>query len=79
MMIEVKYFGILAEASECEHETFDMDSGNLSALLQVLHLKYGLDNYSFQVAVNRRIITQPEVYELKESDEIALLPAFAGG
>jgi len=78
-MVKVKYFGILAEAVNQAEEKVSFDSGNLGELVAQLKEKYSLETYDFQIAVNRKIISDLSVFKVKDSDEIAFLPAFAGG
>jgi molybdopterin converting factor small subunit len=78
-MTKVKYFGILAETVNQGEEEVSFDSGNLGELVAQLKVKHSLEAYDFQIAVNRKIISDLSVFSVKDSDEIAFLPAFAGG
>lgn len=78
-MFKVKYFGILAEAVNQAEEEVSFDSGNLGELVAQLKEKHSLEAYDFQIAVNRKIISDLSVFQVEDSDEIAFLPAFAGG
>ncbi|WP_075348718.1 MoaD/ThiS family protein [Algoriphagus marinus] len=78
-MIKVHYFGIIAEAAKSEGETISSPGITLKSLIGDLTEKYQLDSYEFQIAVNRKIVKEMDGLELKDGDEIALLPAFSGG
>jgi molybdopterin converting factor small subunit len=78
-MAKVKYFGILAENVDQAQEEVKVDSENLEELVAQLKEKHSLEAYDFQIAVNRKIILDLSVFKVRDSDEIAFLPAFAGG
>lgn len=78
MNINVKYFGIIAETVGKSEEVLDLEE-KLSAqeLKNWLVQKYSIaDSEAIQLAVNQNLDTQ---VELKEGDEVAFLPPFAGG
>jgi len=79
-MIEVKYFGAVAEKTKCEFEklTFSEEL-SLQKLLQDLNEKYEFESLTFSVAVNQKIVSKSVDYTLQTSDIVALLPPFAGG
>lgn len=78
-MIEVKYFGAVAEKANCFTEKIPSGNLSLEQLLNDLDIKYQLNTLSFSVAVNQKIVPKEIVYKLKSNDVIALLPPFAGG
>lgn len=78
-MIAVKYFGAIADKTKSQGEEFYFSDIPLSDLLSALKQKYELDQLSFSVAVNQRIVQDIADYRLKSNDIIALLPPFAGG
>ena len=78
-MITVKYFGAIAEQTKRNEEEFSFSKNSLSVLLSDLTLKYALNELSFSVAVNQKMVQNPADYSLKSNDVIALLPPFAGG
>lgn len=78
-MILVKYFGAIAERTKSQGEEFSFSDLPLSDLLLVLEQKYQLDQLSFSVAVNQKMLQDATDYRLKSNDIIALLPPFAGG
>lgn len=77
MILTIKYFGLLAEVTQCDEEQFDFSGSNVSELREALYQKYEmLTLKDFQVAQNQ-ILVSNEV-EITAT-EIALLPPFAGG
>lgn len=60
-------------------ESLDMVTcGDVGEVRGLLLAKYpGLQTASFQVSVNRQIVT--DEFPVNENDELALLPPFAGG
>lgn len=78
-MIEIKYFGAVAEKTKCEFEKVTFSEVSLQQLLQDLEIKYQFDSLSFSVAVNQKIVSKTTDYKLQTSDVVALLPPFAGG
>lgn len=77
MKLKVKYFGILAEYTNCEADQIEFNKTTVSELIDdlcVLHPK--LKAMDFQVAINNKITAkEAEVTE----GEIAMLPPFSGG
>lgn len=78
-MITVNYFGNIAEAAQSSSETLDQKSMSLAELLNLLDSKYSIAKFPFQVAVNRKIVSKQQALNISDSDEVALLPPFAGG
>lgn len=78
-MITVNYFGNIAEAAQSSSETLDHNSMSLTDLLDLLDSKYAIAQFPFQVAVNRKIVSKQQALNISDSDEVALLPPFAGG
>ncbi|WP_343588071.1 MoaD/ThiS family protein [Flavobacterium sp.] len=79
-MIEVKYFGAVAEKTKCEFEKLSFSEElSLQRLLQNLSQKYEFESLTFSVAINQKIVSKEVDYTLKTSDIVALLPPFAGG
>lgn len=77
MNVTVKYFGLLAELTQCTEEQLDFSGTTIKELLEKLNSKYpDLKEKEFQIAQNNTITND----ETKiSSTEIALLPPFAGG
>lgn len=78
MKLDVKYFGMIAEwvgTSENELEFSGTSVADLRNHLENNHSE--LKGISYQVAVNHTI--SGVELTLKEQDEVAVLPPFAGG
>lgn len=77
MKIIVKLFGLVAEAAgSSSAELTDVADSN--SLIKKLNNDYPkLNNCQYSFAVNKIIAT--ENINLKDGDEVALLPPFAGG
>ena len=78
-MIKVKYFGMIAEATSRQEEKINVTNEKLSTILKRLIEKYNLKPYTLNVAVNKHLISKTEEVIVKDNDEIAILPPFAGG
>lgn len=78
MKVNVKYFGMIAEATGRGEEVIEISEGIRARDLKSLQVhQYGIqDPDSIQLAVNQEL--NKEV-ELKDGDEVAFLPPFAGG
>ena len=77
MIITIKYFGLLAEVTNCAEETIDFSGSHISELLDELYTKYSsLKNKDFQVAQNQELAPFETAILSKE---IVLLPPFSGG
>ena len=78
MKVTVKYFGLVAEAADKSEEVIEFN-GELTASELKEQCLYGLsiaDKDSVQIAVNQNL---DDKTTLKDGDEVALLPPFAGG
>jgi sulfur-carrier protein len=78
-MIAVKYFGAIAEKTNCLEEIFSESEMGLDNLLQKVEQKYQLSSLQFSVAINQKMIQNKEQLILKNNDVVAFLPPFAGG
>ena len=77
MKLTIKYFGLLAEITQCNEEQFEFFGTDVSALKEALYTKYILLNgKDFQVAQGQVLVNNDTLINEKE---IALLPPFAGG
>lgn len=77
MQLNIKYFGLIAETTQCREETLEFLGATIGELLEFLYSKYPeLKNKDFQIAQNREIVSGDNKIE---SGEIALLPPFSGG
>ena len=79
MKIEIKYFGLLAEAVGKGKELLDIEPNcTVQQLQELVGERYPkLQQKSFQIAVNQHLAEGTAL--LSEGDEVALLPPFAGG
>lgn len=79
MKIEIKYFGKIAEATNCTNEYIELNEGtNLNDLKVILTEQYPkVKDIDFKIAYNEVLATNN--INLKDGDIIALLPPFAGG
>ena len=78
MKVTIKYFGLVAEAAEKSEEVLELN-GTLAALELKEQCLNGLaiaDKDSVQIAINQNL---DDTITLKDGDEVALLPPFAGG
>ena len=78
-MITVKYFGEIAEAINCNEEQVSTKSDNLSELIEHLNDKYNLERFPMIIALNQNLIDMSNDITIKNNDELAILPPFAGG
>ena len=77
MKIKVLYFGVLAEVA---HKSFGVYENVVSfddLKLRLFDETPELQNYNFRFSLNNKFVSGSP--ELKENDEVALLPPFAGG
>lgn len=78
MKVTIKYFGMIAESAGKQEEILDLPEDFSAENLKDQQVeKYGLkDPEAVQLAVNQQL---NQDIKLKEGDEIAFLPPFAGG
>lgn len=79
MTLTIKYFGLLAEKTGKKEEVIKLDDKvfDVQALKNLCFSKYAIQNMdSVQVAVNQSI---QQSGQLKNGDEVAFLPPYAGG
>lgn len=79
MLVNLLYFGLIAEAINCNKECITTnENSSVSDLKNTLLNKYKvLKKIDFQIAVNQQIVSKETL--IKPNSEIALLPPFAGG
>lgn len=77
MKLNLKYFGLISEITNCSEENLSFSGTTVSDLKEQLFQKYkGLENQNFQIAQNNELAeNETEITGI----EIALLPPFAGG
>ncbi|MGB3775868.1 MAG: MoaD/ThiS family protein [Leeuwenhoekiella sp.] len=78
-MPTIKYFGEIAEKTGVSSENFNVEEHSIAAIVDKLQKKYDFKEGEFKIAVNHTLVEQHSAIEIQESDEIALLSAFAGG
>ena len=78
MKVTLKYFGVIAESAGKSEEVLELEQGLSLRELKDQQIKtYQIqDAASVQIAVNQNLDNE---VELKEGDEVAFLPPFAGG
>jgi len=78
MKVTIKYFGMIAETAGKSEEILDLNHGiSVQDLKDLQVQKYKIaDPEAVQIAVNQDLNSNSE---LKEGDEVAFLPPFAGG
>ena len=77
MQLQIKYFGLIAEITDCDKETIEFSKTLVSELLEELYVKYpSLKQKDFKVAQNHEIVSNSSEIT---NPEIALLPPFSGG
>lgn len=79
MIIELKYFGRIAEITGLDEESLECElSLSVKALEGKLIRRWSaLEKESFKIAVNQQLVNTD--FEIKTSCEVAVLPPFAGG
>ncbi|TBW27153.1 MoaD/ThiS family protein [Gramella sp. KN1008] len=78
MKIRLRYFGMIAESAGKNDEVLELNDGISAKELKARQIeRFELpDPESVQIAVNQNL---EEEVELKDGDEVAFLPPFAGG
>ncbi|WP_298474818.1 MoaD/ThiS family protein [uncultured Maribacter sp.] len=77
MNITVKYFGVLAELTQCMEETIVFTKSTVIELLEVVYQKHPtLNDKNFKVALNNELV---DMETIVSEVEVALLPPFSGG
>lgn len=78
MKIQFRYFGQIAEKTGKSEEFTDLDLSSLSDAQKWLISTYpDLEKASYKIAVNHSFTSDDTA--LKDGDELAVLPPFAGG
>ncbi|WP_103069450.1 MoaD/ThiS family protein [Aquimarina sediminis] len=78
MQLNIKYFGMLAEATTISEEQLQTDACSVSQLVEKLKNQYPkLKGTDFKVAINQQLVDQSHI--INSEVEVALLPPFAGG
>ena len=78
MKLKLLFFGALTDVVSNQQYVIDAVETNVSALDASLKSKHPfLNNYKYKIAVNQQIVEGD--HSLKDGDEVAFLPPFAGG
>ena len=77
--ITVKYFGEIAEATNCNEEQVVTASNKLSELIEQLSKKHKLERFQLIIALNQNLVELNDNITINNNDELAILPPFAGG
>lgn len=80
MLVTIKYFGQLVEITNTTQEfyQFDLDDSVLNTIeLSILEKYPHLKETTYNIAVNQQIVSKNHL--IKNGDELAFLPPFAGG
>ena len=79
MIVEIKYFGKIADVTQLSDEQIDLKSEvNIGDFLSDLVKKYpDLKKEEFKIALNQEFVEAD--FLIEKNCEIALLPPFAGG
>lgn len=77
MILSVKYLGMIAEKTGKDAEELSVEVSSIKELAQHIINKYpGINECNYKIAVNHSLNCSEA---LKEGDEVAFLPPFAGG
>ena len=77
--ITVKYFGEIAEATNCNEEQVVTASNKLSEIIEELSKKHKLERFQLIIALNQNLVELNDNITINNNDELAILPPFAGG
>ncbi|CAM1344276.1 MoaD/ThiS family protein [Tenacibaculum amylolyticum] len=77
--MNIIYFGKIAAIANATSEEVSLPENTITALVTYLTEKYQLDMSDMQIAVNHNLVDVQKEILLKETDEVAILSAFAGG
>lgn len=77
--ITVKYFGEIAEATNCNEEQILTPSNKLLEIIEELSKKHKLDRFQLIIALNQNLVELNDHITINNNDELAILPPFAGG
>ena len=77
MEIKVLFFGVLAEVTKTMFKHYTGISSFSDLMFRIQDEFPEIVHYNYRIAVNSEIINEDP--ELKNGDEIAFLPPFAGG
>jgi molybdopterin synthase sulfur carrier subunit len=78
MQLNIKYFGMLVEATTITEEQLQIEVCSVSELVEQLKSRYPkLMGADFKIAIDQQLVDQSHI--INSEVEVALLPPFAGG
>jgi molybdopterin converting factor small subunit len=77
MQVKVLFFGVLSEVAGTDCRHYNAVSSIYDLKMRILDEYPEIENYNYRISLNNAIIAGDGI--LKENDEVALLPPFAGG
>lgn len=77
MQVKVLFFGVLSEVAGTDYRHYS-NAGSVNDLkIRILDEYPEIENYNYRISLNSTIISGDAI--LKDNDEVALMPPFAGG
>jgi molybdopterin synthase sulfur carrier subunit len=77
MQVKVLFFGVLSEVAGTDYRHFS-EVGSINELkMKILDEYPEIENFNYRISLNNNIISND--LTLKDNDEVALMPPFAGG
>ena len=77
MKLKILFFGILAEVAETDSINLEYEPDIEFLKNKIKEMYPQFENYNYRISVNRVLVDGNS--SLKEGDEVAFLPPFAGG
>jgi sulfur-carrier protein len=77
MEVKVLFFGVIAEVTGINYKNYMKVNSLNQLMLRIKDDFPDVANYNFRMSINNEIIDNDQL--LKDGDEVALLPPFAGG
>ena len=79
MKVKLLFFGALTDIVGMQEETIDVDDNlDITYLnLDLLSRYPSLSNFKYKIALNKVVVDKDQ--KLRDGDEVAFLPPFAGG
>jgi sulfur-carrier protein len=77
MQVKVLFFGVLSEVAGTDHRHYNGVGSVNDLRLRIFDEYPEIQHYNYRISLNSTIISDDAI--LKDNDEIALLPPFAGG
>jgi molybdopterin synthase sulfur carrier subunit len=77
MQVKVLFFGVLSEVAGTDYRHYSNVASINDLKMKILDEFPEIENYNYRISLNNAIIAGDGI--LKENDEVALMPPFAGG